>query len=333
MAISVTAHAMLLAWGLISFADPKPLEITDAVPVDVISEEQFSQMTQGQKQAEKQPAPKPVAEKVDTPKPQVEDLSPKVAEQEVRAPQAAPPPPPEPRPPEPQRTPPPIPTRAPDPRPRPPEPPKPEPKPEPKVDQIAEALKREEQTKPEPPKPEPPRPATQAPPTQAPPQRPQPVAQPTPPRPAQPAQPDALSLAASRLAALNDRREPSRTATTGAQVNRTASLGTATGNSARLTQSEIDALRAQIQACWNPPIATQDAQSLVVRVKILLNQDGSLAAEPVLMNRGSAATFQIAAEGAMRAVRRCAPYRLPAAKYDAWKDVEITFDPRDMLRG
>jgi colicin import membrane protein len=31
---------------------------------------------------------------------------------------------------------------------------------------------------------------------------------------------------------------------------------------------------------------------------------------------------------------RCAPYTfLPIAKYDAWKDVEVTFDPRDMYRG
>ena len=32
----------------------------------------------------------------------------------------------------------------------------------------------------------------------------------------------------------------------------------------------------------------------------------------------------------MRAVRRCQPYNLPADKYDAWKEVKVTFDPKDM---
>src|SRR5262249_16633258 len=132
--------------------------------------------------------------------------------------------------------------------------------------------------------------------------------------------------------ALLDKRDPQRQAITGDAVNRTPSLGTSTGQAPALTQSEIDALRAQIQACWNPPAGTADAKELIVRVKILLNQDGWLAAEPVLMNRGSGA-FQIAAESALRAVRRCAPYKLPIAKYEVWKDVEVTFDPRDMFRG
>jgi colicin import membrane protein len=36
----------------------------------------------------------------------------------------------------------------------------------------------------------------------------------------------------------------------------------------------------------------------------------------------------------LRAVRRCAPYSfMPITKYDVWKDVEVTFDPRDMFRG
>jgi colicin import membrane protein len=324
LTISTTAHALVLAWGLISFASPKPLEVTDAVPVDVITDEQFTQMTAGAREAPKAPAPRPVVDRVDpTPKPAPDPL-PKVAEQEVRPTAQASSPPPEPTPPEPQRTPPPVPTRAPEPRPRVAEPPKPEPKPQP--DPIAEALKREPE-KPEPPKPEPPKP-----PTAQPAPRPVQQTQPAPARPTQPAPPD-RTFNPNQIAALLDRRQPTRTAATGAQPNQTAALGTATGNAARLSQSEIDALRAQIQACWNPPIGTQDAQSLIVKVRIALNQDGSLAAEPVLTNRGNAPTFQIAAESAMRAVRRCAPYRMPIAKYDAWRDVEITFDPRDMLRG
>jgi len=39
-------------------------------------------------------------------------------------------------------------------------------------------------------------------------------------------------------------------------------------------------------------------------------------------------------ESALRGVRRCAPYSfMPPLKYEAWKDVIVDFDPRDMFRG
>ena len=38
-------------------------------------------------------------------------------------------------------------------------------------------------------------------------------------------------------------------------------------------------------------------------------------------------------ESALRAVRTCAPFSfLPVAKYEAWKDIEINFDPQYMFR-
>jgi colicin import membrane protein len=71
-----------------------------------------------------------------------------------------------------------------------------------------------------------------------------------------------------------------------------------------------------------------------VLVHFDLGQDGALIALPKIMNRGSSALFQIAAESAVRAVQTCAPFKfLPAAKYDAWKEIEINFDPREMFRG
>jgi len=55
--------------------------------------------------------------------------------------------------------------------------------------------------------------------------------------------------------------------------------------------------------------------------------------EPIVLNHGRNALFQIAAEAATRAVRRCQPFRLPASKYEAWQEVEVNFDPNDMFRG
>jgi hypothetical protein len=135
-----------------------------------------------------------------------------------------------------------------------------------------------------------------------------------------------------RIAALLDKREPQRQRTAGETLSPVATLGVSAGNAARLSQSDIDALRAQIQACWNPPVGAENAQDLIVRLRIQFRPDGTLSAEPELLNQGSSPYFRVATESAMRAVRRCQPYTMPAAKYDIWKDVEVTFDPRDMFR-
>jgi colicin import membrane protein len=154
------------------------------------------------------------------------------------------------------------------------------------------------------------------------------------PKPEPKHEPEQPKFDASRIAALLDKREPRRLAAAGDTINHTPTLGTATGQASKLSQNEIDALRARIQQCWNPPAGMADARDIIVQVRILFRPDGSLAAEPRLIGSGGGSQQQIAAESALRAIRRCAPYSfMPAAKYDAWKDVEVTFDPRDLFRG
>ena len=184
--------------------------------------------------------------------------------------------------------------------------------PEPKVDPIAEALKKDDAKKPDTKKEEA--------------KAPVPVKKPEPPKP----QP---KFDANRIAALLDKRDPQRQAAAGEAINHTPSLGTAKGNAPALSQSEIDALRAQIQRCWNPPAGAADLRNLRVEFNIRLRQDGSLAAEPVLLSRSSGPFSQVFAESAMRAVLQCQPYNLPAAKYEAWRDVDVGFRPDDMFGG
>lgn len=307
LTISVTGHAAMLLWALVSFS-AKPFEVSqaDSLPVDIISETDFSQMMAGSKTAPKAEKPKPIVDKLAEPK-EARDDTPKVSDKQeivTASSEPTPPPMPEPKPPEPKPVPVPPQTRTET---------KPEKaKTEPKVDPIAEALKKEEAKKPqEKPKPQ------------------QARKEPTPPKKTPP-QP---RFDPAKVAALLDKRDPRRHAASGDVLNSTASLGVPTGNAPRLSQSEIDALRAQIQACWNPPAGAADAKDLIVKVRLMLNQDGSLLGEPIVLNRGGSPFFQVAAESAMRAIRRCQPYRLPIAKYEVWKDVEVTFDPRDMFRG
>jgi hypothetical protein len=36
-------------------------------------------------------------------------------------------------------------------------------------------------------------------------------------------------------------------------------------------------------------------------------------------------------EAGRRALLRCGPYDLPKGKYEQWKDIEVTFNPQNMV--
>lgn len=123
--ISALLHAALLVWGLISFA-VRPLEAAskEPMPIDIISNKDFTALTKGVKNAPQKETPQPLVDKVGETKPVDEAVGKLNEKREVRTASAEPQPPtpPEQKPPE----------------------AKPEKKPPPKVDQIAEALKQEE---------------------------------------------------------------------------------------------------------------------------------------------------------------------------------------------
>ena len=309
--ISAVLHAGVLAWGLVSIS-AKPLDTppTESLPVDIISASDFSQITKGTKNAPRAEAPKQLVEKVAESKPPADNPAPKVVDSKPEIVAAAEKP--EPPTPEPIKK---VEPKPPTPQPKPPEPKQAYAKePEPKVDPIAEAIKKEEKKKPDP------KPEKKV-------ETPKPEKKPEPPK----AQP---KFNASQIAALLDKREAQRQSVTGATLSNKPSLGLATANAATLSQNEMDALRARLRDCWTVPVGVAEARDLVVTVRILFNKDGSLAGDPTLMNHGSHPAFQAAAESALRGVRRCAPYSfMPPLKYEAWKDVIVDFDPRDMFRG
>ncbi|WP_375466254.1 cell envelope integrity protein TolA [uncultured Methylobacterium sp.] len=122
------------------------------------------------------------------------------------------------------------------------------------------------------------------------------------------------------------------TGATGRDVQRTAALGAATGTAQRLSPSLRDALvgmlQQQIERCYAAPPGA--AQGVVLPVlDIHLNQDGSLSTEPRIMRGGASSVDQSIAQAALRAVRRCAPYRIPAQYapyYNDWKAINAEFE-------
>lgn len=167
-----------------------------------------------------------------------------------------------------------------------------------------------------------------------------PVAEPIPdpkpkPKPKKPEKPkDSLNL--DQLAQLIDRsakdngRKAPQTAASASQSERPRlGAGAQTG----LSANEIDALRARMAACWRAPIDAANPDRLVVRVRFTLRRDGSLESGPDLLtaiNRADRAMV-VAGENAVRAVRSCAPYDLPPERFDQWREITFTFDPRQML--
>ena len=85
---------------------------------------------------------------------------------------------------------------------------------------------------------------------------------------------------------------------------------------------------------WNPPVGAKTPDELVVRVRIQLTRDGRLIGGPQVLTSGTSILFQTARESAIRALFRGQPFdMLRPEHYEQWKDIEITFDPRDMMRG
>ena len=104
-----------------------------------------------------------------------------------------------------------------------------------------------------------------------------------------------------------------------------------------LSLSQEDALKAQIFGCWSVPLGLPYNTNLLVRVKLKLKKDGTILKSEILdherMNKPGQKFYKILAESALRAVRICQPLKVPPTGYDKWKDLQLNFDPTEMLRG
>ena len=345
---SLALHAVALGFGLVSLSSPREMAIAnvESFPVDIVPIEEIAVSVQGDRRAPvaERPAPTP------TTRPEIVENAQEVGDNTVDL-KAPPTPDPKPRPVETAEAPPPAPQPTPTPVPQPePEPQRqPEPQPQPTTEVAPEPQPKQEIA----PDPAPETAVAEAPTSEAvnlPASAPTPQARPQPPQ-AQPArtperrEPDrrqearretaASSQSESRnvedeVAALLNRE---RASGGGARrSNEQAALGGRQTTGARLSQSEMDALRGQIQRCWNVPAGAADAQDLKVSVQFRLDPSGALDGAPqIVAGGGGAGIERAAAESARRAVLACAPYSLPSDKYEAWADVIVHFDPRDMF--
>jgi len=104
-----------------------------------------------------------------------------------------------------------------------------------------------------------------------------------------------------------------------------------------LTLSEEDALKAQIFGCWSIPLGLPYNENLLVRIKLMLEPDGSVTKTEILdharMNKPGQGFYKVLAESALRAVKLCQPLRVPTTGHERWKELQLNFDAREMLEG
>ena len=93
------------------------------------------------------------------------------------------------------------------------------------------------------------------------------------------------------------------------------------------------------------PLSSEEDRALVLSALemvdrvVLFSQDTPreliLELRPDILVKGAdrQKVGQVAAESALRAVQRCAPFNLPVEKYDSWKEIIMTIDPREMFGG
>ncbi|MCC5990991.1 MAG: cell envelope biogenesis protein TolA [Rhodobacteraceae bacterium] len=150
-------------------------------------------------------------------------------------------------------------------------------------------------------------------------------AEPTPPAPPAPTpqaserdDPAAQAIADALAAAMSEPANP-------ASASRSASL----------SAGQADALRLAIQQCWNIGALSTDALQVTVTLGFSMTPSAMPEAGTIRVieaSGGSEAAVSQAFEAARRAIIRCAGdgYGLPPEQYDAWRDIEITFNPEGM---
>lgn len=317
LAASVALHVLVLGWAMLSFTSKAfELEPQDSVAVDTISEDQLAKVMAGIRTGKKE-NPKPLAEKVAEAKPvedtvgKIDDKKPPVVtdtspppQPKVDKPVEKKPDPPkpvvkeEPKKEEPKKA-----EKKPEPKDETKKAEKPEP--DPKVDPIAEALKKEEK------KPTPPKPKAEA------------AAKPPPEKP----KPERV-FDQSKIAALLDKRDPTRQSTTGDVLNSNAALGLSKGKSADNSATWGAMFQSQVERCWKKPYGGIEAQRAEAAFVIRLKRDGTLEGMPQPEGSPPTPYLRVYQESALRAIVECQPYNLPAAFFEEWKFFAPVFTER-----
>lgn len=139
---------------------------------------------------------------------------------------------------------------------------------------------------------------------------------------------------AIRQRLLASKEAPSSSGSTGAALSNRSTAGTTEATGKKLSPSDrsqlIGILTEQMNRCIS---YSGSAPKTGPQLTFTMTKEGAIAGGVQLANRSGEANFTAFSEAAMRALRNCQPYRIPARfldSYDDWKNVRLNIDTSDM---
>jgi len=99
---------------------------------------------------------------------------------------------------------------------------------------------------------------------------------------------------------------------------------------ADIASTVIAEFRRHLKTCSKLPASLSGADDVKVKLRVLMTEDGRLAAEPILIEASASMKGPLLMQGAIRALQACQPYAmLPSARYGEWKVLDLSFTPQD----
>ena len=107
--------------------------------------------------------------------------------------------------------------------------------------------------------------------------------------------------------------------------------GDATASTAaNLDASLIAEFRRHLRTCSRLPAKIAPSDSVMIKLRSLMAPDGTLVAEPILIEASASSKGPLLMQGAISALQACQPYTmLPRDRYREWKVIDLVFTPQD----
>jgi hypothetical protein len=99
---------------------------------------------------------------------------------------------------------------------------------------------------------------------------------------------------------------------------------------ANVESSLIVEFRRHLRTCSKLPAEIAPSDKVMIKLRALMAPDGTLAAEPILIEASASAKGPLLMQGAISALQACQPYAmLPKDRYGEWKVIDLSFTPQD----
>lgn len=99
---------------------------------------------------------------------------------------------------------------------------------------------------------------------------------------------------------------------------------------ADIASSAVAAFRRHLKTCLKLPPSLTPSDDVKVKLRVMMTQQGRLAADPILIEASASMKGPLLMQGAVKALQACQPYAmLPADRYGEWRVLDLSFTPQD----